>query len=1532
MKRPLSVLKDITQASTNGLSRVQQFQTFVERLKSPDPDHMMRIWLGPAKAPKDKDELDRYNQYWQRNEKARRYNWNAENNKPRSFQYWLDTSSTQPALCDRKGEVKATGYFEIWKFLNRFNRDGYGVFGQPNPTLLGGSRDADALPGRAIFTESDGVIPESSEQSFAITEQLAKQAMGLAPDMVVTTFKSAHTYRIQETLYSSLGAWQIAQSRFTQQAREVWGSDTDESLIDCNQTMRFPGFNHVRWEDGMMRYHPVRLVYDSGKAHADASTGLPELAEPIINKVAGEDHDLSAFELGSFAGYLPGYKENGRKGWSTCKCPAHDGQSTDSLHINQATGQYKCQAGCDSKDVYRGALKYAVEHGYRLPPRRKQVEHWDYDEPHLGKWGAVVERLDQPIAWKDGAPHLLDLLPEKQRIRFDDTQTTTSPQAIALKTYATWLEQHGQPRYIEQAKKLIGSSWEWNAIPVKTPLWGWAGFFKELKRHVTTDIKKDIATICDRFKSDSKEAAETAVREAADKWQLHPSRIEWLDQQFFGDAIVNRIEANEDSRHSVFVYGPTGTGKTTGLERLRNWAHAQGRQFIYITPQQSLAKDAARKLNLIYRTNLEDESFGGQYPDVAACTASLIEGARGINWLNQVSDNAVLALDEVDIFMGTVAGIHAGSNAAELQHILDTVLSKAHFVVALSAQLKDRHIDVIKTAHSSKSSDIIGITGAPAPKSITLIDDSDCTKAEEPLEGEPDDSLPAPSGKKDILDRWVLAQERGEKVFLFSGSQLPDSKYGSMALSAYAEMLGADGVLRVDSQSTRDPEHPSFKFTEQSYNQKLQSYQTLIGTASMQAGVSLEFGKDLSQPGYYTQNYVLDSGALQIEQLIQAMGRDRHPTPVTATIASGSKLKEYGGTTDSAEVKQTLGLLANQKETQLLRFTALARHKLDWANHYLEFYCQDVAQSNAANADKLYNLSRYLKWVGHAVSVTSPDGWDEAEMQRPRPADEYLIFQDEYARDFHQKVADAPKLDRYDIEELQRKDEYTLDQWYSVQQFLVRQALRFDVTKVVNPETGVIEQHEKPIDTGVVLDAAYVRQVNRDRLAKPWQLHYYAKQSEWDWFAHDLARTINAPQYTKYFKDGEQLSDPLENVSPKELRSLKSRRLSVLHELGVIDFVRQWCVDIAELDAETMTTMTEKDFNNYIHDQHSDKRFTKVELESIVNKLAPDFEETCQLLGVRSQRNEDGEISHAQVLTIIRNIFGIKTIFQRGRKLNGVKGVYVLLADDKALMWRKAIKGAESEAFDSEADAINPEILNNILVQQLDDYQATHRRVEMSAVWSYHLAVERHIFRDFLEREPYKIALLDAKCPEHWDSLSSYLTIEHEVPTYIKPDAWDSSDETIEKAVELDALEPDENPSDIPSLSEGDHIEFVNHDGSTNSGIIVEAPNPHKKDVFSQAYYVKEDSSTATHARILSADQLITVSQDYPTPDYVKTTPGLGWEAAIFESDLINAQTIDELNAAKQRTPVDIRSAVMEIWQQDNRFDWLKKKAEVLSA
>lgn len=76
------------------------------------------------------------------------------------------------------------------------------------------------------------------------------------------------------------------------------------------------------------------------------------------------------WDIRNFTRYLDGYQLNGRHGWDTCKCPAHNGQSDDSLHIKQSTGGYKCQANCDSKEIYHAALELAKSRGYQLPEKR----------------------------------------------------------------------------------------------------------------------------------------------------------------------------------------------------------------------------------------------------------------------------------------------------------------------------------------------------------------------------------------------------------------------------------------------------------------------------------------------------------------------------------------------------------------------------------------------------------------------------------------------------------------------------------------------------------------------------------------------------------------------------------------------------------------------------------------------------------------------------------------------------------------------------------------------------------------------------------------------------------------------------------------------------------------------------------------------------------------------------------------------------------------------------------------------------------
>ena len=56
------------------------------------------------------------------------------------------------------------------------------------------------------------------------------------------------------------------------------------------------------------------------------------------------------------------------------QCPEHggEGHSGNSLHISEATGQFKCHGGCDSQAVYTAAWELAESRGWQ-PPKKAQA-------------------------------------------------------------------------------------------------------------------------------------------------------------------------------------------------------------------------------------------------------------------------------------------------------------------------------------------------------------------------------------------------------------------------------------------------------------------------------------------------------------------------------------------------------------------------------------------------------------------------------------------------------------------------------------------------------------------------------------------------------------------------------------------------------------------------------------------------------------------------------------------------------------------------------------------------------------------------------------------------------------------------------------------------------------------------------------------------------------------------------------------------------------------------------------------------------
>lgn len=254
------------------------------------------------------------------------------------------------------------------KHLRRLNAKGYGVYFVVNP---GGGDDEAITESRALFYECDAI--GKADQ----WEQLRQlQAATGGNWTAVETFKSLHCYGHLSQPLTDLGEWRQLQQRLIQR------QDSDPSIHNPARLMRLPGFDHWRWDGEALQSSPVTLrqigqpgplvaieavlpEWDQARWEKKAS-GVTHSHKGSISSPALPTAVDSPWDIRNFAHHLEGFA-NGRRGWDTAKCPAHNGESDNSLHINTATGAFTCHGGCNPKSVYSAALDLACSRGYERP-------------------------------------------------------------------------------------------------------------------------------------------------------------------------------------------------------------------------------------------------------------------------------------------------------------------------------------------------------------------------------------------------------------------------------------------------------------------------------------------------------------------------------------------------------------------------------------------------------------------------------------------------------------------------------------------------------------------------------------------------------------------------------------------------------------------------------------------------------------------------------------------------------------------------------------------------------------------------------------------------------------------------------------------------------------------------------------------------------------------------------------------------------------------------------------------------------------
>lgn len=275
-------------------------------------------------------------------------------------------------------------------WLTTQNEKGYNVYYVVNP---GGPSDAAITEGIAAFFEIDDL--PFKQQAKCVED------FGLAPSLVIKTRKSLHTYYSLSLSTPNLNEWRKLQRSL------AMSLDSDPAIENPSRLMRLAGFFHQTWNSkiGAFESVPVTILYRGNNSYSldcvskhtkrhlpfgvsddrwmywkrlKAKKARGESVDPTMVRQLPErliqaaiapksfssytcqrsfSHvEQSSFDIRNYLNYLEGVELNRRDGWATAKCPVHNGQSFDSLHINLNRGSFKCHAGCDSREITKFVL------------------------------------------------------------------------------------------------------------------------------------------------------------------------------------------------------------------------------------------------------------------------------------------------------------------------------------------------------------------------------------------------------------------------------------------------------------------------------------------------------------------------------------------------------------------------------------------------------------------------------------------------------------------------------------------------------------------------------------------------------------------------------------------------------------------------------------------------------------------------------------------------------------------------------------------------------------------------------------------------------------------------------------------------------------------------------------------------------------------------------------------------------------------------------------------------------------------------
>jgi hypothetical protein len=550
------------------------------------------------------------------------------------------------------------------------------------------------------------------------------------------------------------------------------------------------------------------------------------------------------------------------------------------------------------------------------------------------------------------------------------------------------------------------------------------------------------------------------------------------------------------SRGLVCIKSPKGTGKTSLLEGVIQTASREGRKTLVIGHRIQLTRAICQLFGLAYVTERKQSETSSLF-GFGLCIDSLHAHSQA---QFNVHDwhGAVVVLDECEQVIWHA--LNSSTCQKERVRILETfryliyfVLSTGGLVIAQDADLSDFSIDLLQA---------YGNDGQPAeetPWATPWIG----VNTWKPEIGWPLSfyRTPDPAALWSELEKTVAQGP----VFVCMDSQKSKAKWGTVNVEArLKEQFPEKRILRIDSETVANPDHPAQGFTNH-ITQLFLNYDIVIASPSIGTGISFDV------PNYFVAVFGIFQGTIPDSEIRQAIARVRDPVPRHLWVRHFGLGSIGNGSIDYRHIGNSI-IQVQKANLQLLRDVDF---NLDSSYDPITFrtWAKIAARTNLSLGKLRDTLEAALRQEGHQVTIVGVDSTKAAELKAISNAQRQV--RDQSYRAEGVAVAEAADISEDAYEALRDQRQKTTTERQQEEKYRLQQQYGIEVT----PELW--ERHQK----------GWYQQL---------RMHYYLTHPT------EYVRSRDRQHWNDQLRQGEG------RICPQDLRTY-SAQVEALKHVGILD-------------------------------------------------------------------------------------------------------------------------------------------------------------------------------------------------------------------------------------------------------------------------------------------------------------------------------------------------------------------------------------------